>query len=291
VKPGSPQTIAKNILKGVEQYAQQNLVTRSNNVSTGGDSVPGSTAGNPDIAKALFVIDGNIVPEQETKAINADNIQSINVLTGENATKKYGEKGKDGAVEIFKKKVNPQPGILLRNTSDALANPVYFVDEKEISKDEVNHISPNSILAINVWKGESAIKKYGEKGKNGVIEITTRKNESVQRDSIPDKVFTKVENEPEFPGGREAWLKYITSQIKRNQAKFTNNDYGTCLVKFVVNTDGSVTNVEDSTMKNTQLAKVAVEAIRSGPKWIPATQNNQVVAAYRLEPITLSQPK
>ena len=44
-------------------------------------------------------------------------------------------------------------------------------------------------------------------------------------------------------------------------------------------------------MKNTQLGKVAVEAIRSGPKWIPATQNNQVVAAYRLQPVTLTQPK
>ncbi|MEO8765197.1 MAG: N-acetylmuramoyl-L-alanine amidase [Ginsengibacter sp.] len=253
-KPGTGQTIAENILKGIEEYAGQNLLRMD--------------------------ID-------DAKAITSDNIQSINVLKNENATNKYGEKIKDGAFEITRKNANAQAGIAIRNTTDPLANPAYFIDGKEVSKDGMTHLSPNSILAINVLKGENAIKKYGDKGRDGVIEITT----GTQTDSIPGKVFTKVENEAEFPGGREAWSQYIMSQIKKNQDKFTNKDYGTCLVKFIVNTDGSVTNVEDSTMKNTQLAKVAVEAIRSGPKWIPATQNNQVVAAYRLQPITLTQPK
>ena len=97
--------------------------------------------------------------------------------------------------------------------------------------------------------------------------------------------------EPEFPGGYDAWLKYIARRIHENHDKFTSSDFGTCLVKFIVNRDGSVSNVQDSTMKGTQLAQVAVDAVRTGPKWITAKQNNQSVAAYRLQAITLTQPK
>ena len=47
--------------------------------------------------------------------------------------------------------------------------------EKETKEDKLNDMSPDKIKSINVLKGESAIKKYGDKGKNGVIEITTKK--------------------------------------------------------------------------------------------------------------------
>ncbi len=43
-------------------------------------------------------------------------------------------------------------------------------------------------------------------------------------------------------------------------------------------------------MKGTQLAKMAVNAVKNGPKWIPASQNGHTVASYRLQPITLTNP-
>ena len=58
-------------------------------------------------------------------------------------------------------------------------------------------------------------------------------------------------------------------------------------MKFIVNTDGSISNIEATTMQNTHLAEIAMNAIRTGPKWIPATQNGKTVAAYRLQPVTL----
>ena len=45
----------------------------------------------------------------------------------------------------------------------------------EITAKEMESIDPNTIKAINVLKGEAAIEKYGEKGKNGVIEIKLKK--------------------------------------------------------------------------------------------------------------------
>ena len=167
---------------------------------------------------------------------------------------------------------------------------VYVINGKIATIAEAKAIHPNNIQIVNVFKGEKAIAKYGEKGKNGIVEIITNSNGYLQKDTIPDKVFTKTENEAKFPGGHAGWIKYITSQIQKNQNQFTEKDFGTCLLKFIVNTDGSVSNVEATSMKGTQLEKIAVDAIRTGPKWIPAKQNDQVVASYRLQPVTLSNP-
>ena len=61
---------------------------------------------------------------------------------------------------------------------------------------------------------------------------------------------------------------------------------GTCIVKFVVSKDGTVSDVEAITMKGTKLAEVAVNAIRKGPRWIPARQNGTAVNAYRQQPVS-----
>jgi hypothetical protein len=53
---------------------------------------------------------------------------------------------------------------------------LYIVDGKELQSGSMKDIDPNTIKSINVLKGETAAKLYGEKGKNGVIEIITKKN-------------------------------------------------------------------------------------------------------------------
>ncbi len=63
---------------------------------------------------------------------------------------------------------------------------------------------------------------------------------------------------------------------------------GTCRVRFIVSKDGSVSEVEALTMKNSKLAQIAVNAIRKGPKWTPAQQNGRMVNAYREQPVTFT---
>jgi hypothetical protein len=52
---------------------------------------------------------------------------------------------------------------------------LYIIDGKEMTSGSIKDIEPTSIKMVSVLKGENAVKKYGEKGKNGVIEITTKK--------------------------------------------------------------------------------------------------------------------
>jgi len=234
----------------------------------------------PPAQNALVIIDGKKSTKDQMKNIPSGNIESINVLKGEKAIKKYGEKGKDGAIEITTKFNIPE-------------NALVIIDGKKSSKLDLNNIPGDRIETINVLKGESAIKKYGEKGKDGAIEIITKKNMSVSsaKDTMPDKVFTKVEVEASFPGGLQAWTKYISEAIMDSIGRFTNRDYGTCVIRFIVNVDGKVSDVIATTMKGTELAKVSINAIKHGPKWIPASQNGKPVAAYRLQPVTLSNPQ
>ena len=56
-----------------------------------------------------------------------------------------------------------------------LVKPVYYLDGVKITEKEMNAISPNDIQSVEGWKGEKAIKKYHEDGKNGVVSITTKK--------------------------------------------------------------------------------------------------------------------
>jgi protein TonB len=117
-------------------------------------------------------------------------------------------------------------------------------------------------------------------GTNVPLAPSTRKN-------AEDSIFLKVEIEASFPGGAENWRQYVKNAILAKAEDFTDADYGTCLVRFIVDKSGGISNVQAITMRGTKLAEIAVNAIRKGPKWIPAQQNGQIVNAYRVQPIIL----
>ena len=104
-----------------------------------------------------------------------------------------------------------------------------------------------------------------------------------------DNVFTKVEIEASFPGGDAAWNRYISNAMKNaNFDKFKNSDQGTCRVRFIVDKEGNISNVQALTMKRSRLAKLAVDIIQNSPHWNPAQQDKRFVNAYREQPITLT---
>ncbi len=103
---------------------------------------------------------------------------------------------------------------------------------------------------------------------------------------IEDTVFRKVEIDATFPGGANAWSKYVSRAIERGIDEFTEKDYGTCIVQFIVDKTGKVSNVEATSMKGSKLAEIATNAIRNGPNWTPAQQNGNSVKAFRTQPVT-----
>ncbi len=80
-------------------------------------------------------------------------------------------------------------------------------------------------------------------------------------DSTNSMILQKVEVEASFPGGPKAWSKYISHAITDNLDKLKRSDYGTCIVRFIVDTSGQVSDVKATTMKKSRLAKIAIAAI------------------------------
>ncbi len=156
----------------------------------------------------------------------------------------------------------------------------------------LNNLDPIQINTVSILKGAAAVYKYGDAGMNGVIEITTKekaqRNDTIVKPSADNKIFTKVEIDPAFPGGEEKWKKYLMKNLNGNipiENKAPINSY-TVVVQFLVNTNGYLSDVKGLTNHGYGLEEEAVRIIRKGPKWIPAIQNGKQVNAVKKQPIT-----
>lgn len=103
-----------------------------------------------------------------------------------------------------------------------------------------------------------------------------------------NKVFTKVENEAEFPGGQGAWGNYLRKNLNANTPVDNGAPEGTytVIVRFIVSKDGSISDVQPETKFGYGMEDEAAKIIKKGPKWKPALQNGRNVNAYRRQPIT-----
>lgn len=80
-----------------------------------------------------------------------------------------------GNSTVIKEKTAPEKKVQIRKAGEGEKQPLFILDEKEISQEEMNKIDPNTIESINVLKDKHATDKYGEKGRNGVVEIILKK--------------------------------------------------------------------------------------------------------------------
>jgi hypothetical protein len=94
--------------------------------------------------------------------------------SGDEAVKRYGEKGKNGVHELVTKKFAEENKIVPKASVDdsPQKTPLVFIDGKEATWEEVKK---QSFSHGTYYSGENAVKRYGEKGKNGVHELVTKK--------------------------------------------------------------------------------------------------------------------
>lgn len=130
----------------------------------------------------LIILNGHkTVPSFRIDDIEKDQIEAINVIKDKTAVEKYGEDGKNGVIEILTIKGT----YMSKGSSDnSIKNALLIINGKKAgnnySEDQIN---TTAVKNMNVLKGIDAISKYGEEGKNGVIEITS---------DTPDYVLTKI---------------------------------------------------------------------------------------------------
>lgn len=103
-----------------------------------------------------------------------------------------------------------------------------------------------------------------------------------------DIIFTKVEIEASFPGGLDKWKRYLERTLNPDAPVNNGAPEGTysILVKFVVDSEGNISDIQPLTTFGYGLEEEAVRVIKRGPKWEPAIQNGIKVKAYRKQIIT-----
>jgi TonB-dependent SusC/RagA subfamily outer membrane receptor len=188
------------------------------------------------------------------------------------------------------------------NKMDSSNKPLVLIDgvkQARNSTDEIlKSIDPLMIQSMNVLKGEAAIAKYGEEARNGVIEIITKKNTANEikevtvsekrLDGADNKIFTKVETDPSFPGGAAKWKQYLKVALNANIPSQKGAPVGiyTVIVQFVVKKDSFITDVKALTNHGFGMEEEAIRLISKGPRWIPAMQNGKQVTSYWKQPVT-----
>jgi TonB family protein len=121
----------------------------------------------------------------------------------------------------------------------------------------------------------------------------TEKYASVIDKAEDERILTSVEQMPEFPGGIQGIIRFLSTNIKYPEAARKLNVEGRVLVKFVVSNSGKVKNVILLRDIGYGCGEEALRVVRNMPDWKPGIQNGRPVNVYFTLPITfrLSDPE
>lgn len=96
--------------------------------------------------------------------------------------------------------------------------------------------------------------------------------------------FVRAEVAPSYPGGEIAWEKYILANLNATEQNTPPGIYAV-IIKFLVEKDGSLTDINAVTNYGYGMEEEAKRLIKESGKWVPATQNGRIVRSYQKQAI------
>jgi protein TonB len=170
------------------------------------------------------------------------------------------------------------PELLERLTSDEELAPI-MRPENEISL--APKAEPEPTVKLKVVDEEEAaqeeINQQPEQPMEGDIADELPEDEADDKKSADDDVlnFTVVEDLPQPPGGYGEFMKWLTRNLKYPSAAETRRQQGKVVAEFIVNTDGSITNVAIVKSLAPDCDNEALRVLRMMPRWTPGIQNDK----------------
>ena len=212
--------------------------------------------------------------EASTQKVAVTQVQELSAL----------EKPKEKA-EVKQKKVEiqqPEKVVERVKSSVKFTAPVIKKDDEVKPEDELK----NQDELLNTKTAIGALDVKGNDDKDG--EVLKLKETVAQPEPKPEveKVFEVVEQMPSFPGGDKALLEYLSNNIKYPVVAQENGVQGRVVVSFVVEKDGSITDVKVVRSVDPSLDKEAARVVKSMPRWIPGKQNGSAVRVKYTVPVT-----
>jgi protein TonB len=128
----------------------------------------------------------------------------------------------------------------------------------------------------------------GDKNADVTIDEPVGTSDAKVTEEDPNKIFTSVEQVPEFPGGLDAFGRYLGKNIRYPAVARENGTQGRVIVSFVCERDGSLTDVKVARGIGDGCDEEAVRVIKSSPKWKPGIQNGRPVRVAYSVPISFT---
>lgn len=167
----------------------------------------------------------------------------------------------------------------IRNTTIRIVHDDQMEDEKPpVNEDLADVKIGNKNVPDGLADDRIVYAPPGDEGGKGIIEAPKRDEDDLK---VP---FTKVEIPSEYPGGLEAWRRFMIRNLRYPQEAVDQSIQGFVVVQFIVDRQGNVSEVE-AVSGPQELRAEAVRVIKKSGKWTPAIQNGHPVRSYKKQPV------
>lgn len=207
-----------------------------------------------------------------------ENTQAVE-LAKLNTEKKEAKVEKKEIIKQEPEKVVEQVKSSVKFTAPVIRKDSEVKEEDEIKLDEVQ-------------KSDKAVGAFTVEGNDEVGGAVLKAKEDIAAPEPPKhvveetKIFTVVEQMPMYPGGDGALMGYLRDNIHYPTVAAENGVQGRVVVGFVVERDGSITDVKILRGVDPSLDREAMRVVKNMPKWTPGKQNGSAVRVKYQVPVS-----
>lgn len=187
--------------------------------------------------------------------------------------------------EPVKPKVEMKKEIPVARETQKFTAPVIKKDELVKEENQVKQMDKlDDKVAVGTENKEGVKDRTVEAVRNDIA-VAAPPPSPAPKPEVATKVFDVVEEMPSFPGGNGALMSYLASNIKYPVVAQENGVQGRVIVSFVVERDGSISDVRVARSVDPSLDREAQRVVKSMPRWKPGKQNGSAVRVKYTVPV------
>ncbi len=187
--------------------------------------------------------------------------------------------------EPIKPKVEQKKEIPVARETQKFTAPVIKKDDLVKEENQVKQMDQlDSKVAVGAEDKEGVKDRTVEAVRNDIA-VAAPPPPPAPKPEVANKVFDVVEEMPSFPGGQAALMQFLSSNIKYPVVAQENGVQGRVIVGFVVEKDGSITDVKVMRSVDPSLDREAQRVVKAMPKWKPGKQNGSAVRVKYTVPV------
>ena len=187
--------------------------------------------------------------------------------------------------EPVKPKIEPKKEIPVARETQKFTAPVIKKDELVKEENQVKQMDKLDDKVAVGSEDKEGVKDRTVEAVRSEIAVAAPPPPPAPKPEVATKVFDVVEEMPSFPGGQGALMQYLTSNTKYPVVAQENGVQGRVIVSFVVERDGSISDVRVARSVDPSLDREAQRVVRSMPRWTPGKQNGQTVRVKYTVPV------